>query len=67
MNNILDAILQLVNENTGDVCYFEEDFDPMDFSGGNIHDAWEGGFRDGLKAFANRLKELVEEMETDEI
>ena len=31
MNNIIDAILQLVNENTGNVCCYEEDFDPMDF------------------------------------
>lgn len=58
MNNILDAILKLVNENTGDVCCYEEDFDPMDLSGGNFDDAWEGGFRDGRKALANELKEL---------
>lgn len=60
MSNILDAILELVNENTGDVYCYEEDFDPMNFSGGNFDDAWEGGFRDGRKAFANELKELFE-------
>ena len=65
MSNILDAILELVNKNTGDFCCYEEDFNASDFSGGNFDDAWQGGFNDGVTAFANELSELIENFQKE--
>lgn len=65
MSNILDAILEFVNKNTGDVRCYEEDFNASDFSGGNSDDAWQGGFDDGITAFANELAELIENFQKE--
>ena len=65
MTTLIDKIKELVNENIGDVYFYEEDFNALDFSGGNFDDAWQGGFDDGVTAFANELAELIENFQKE--
>ena len=57
----LDAIFALIKEAAVRKCWpDEDDFCPMEFSGGNFDDAYQGGKEAGEVLFARRLQKLIE-------
>lgn len=62
---LIASIKNIVESNKGDVRCFDEDFMANDIAGGNIDDAWQGGFNDGCSYVANELAELIEDYEKD--
>lgn len=59
MEELINKIKQITDANKGDVRCFDEDFNPDDYAGGNIDDAWQGGFDDGCSYVSNEILELI--------
>lgn len=58
VNKILDIVLNCEDE---EIRCYEEDFVADDFAGGNIDDAWSGGFDDGYNALAHEIIAIIKE------
>ncbi len=58
---ILNEVLRIVKDLSGDVRCYDEDFNPDDYAGGNIDDAWDGGFNDGVSGTANDILAIIQQ------
>lgn len=56
---ILNDILIWANKYAGEVAMHQDDFFANDYAGGNIDDAWEGGFQDGTADAANDILSII--------
>jgi hypothetical protein len=50
-----EMITKLKNLAASETWFEDEDFDPMDFSGENFHDAYDGGLEDGRVDLAREI------------
>lgn len=60
MENLVSRIKEECNKYAGVVSAYEEDFNPDDYAGGNIDDAWSGGMQDGCTDLANDILSIIE-------
>ncbi len=58
---ILDEVIEWVSKLSGDVLMYGDDFCADDYAGGNIDDAWDGGFNDGVSGTANDILAIIQQ------
>jgi hypothetical protein len=51
----------MVKDLSGDVRCYDEDFCANEYAGGNVDDAWEGGFNDGISDTANDILAIIQQ------
>ena len=56
---ILEEVLKWAKTYAGEVTMYKELFCADDYAGGNIDDAWDYGFNDGVKDAANDILALI--------